>query len=66
MKDGRIMSFRVSNAQCKCNQPVLKTIGGSRRNRGGTIWKSIHGINGTEWICGPWAVGPGFWDSSKR
>lgn len=43
MIDGRIVSFRVSNAQCKCNQPVLKTIGGSRRNRRGTIGKASTG-----------------------
>lgn len=65
MIDGRIVSFRVSNVQRKYNQPVLKTIGGSRRNRGGTIWKSIHRVMGTEWIFGLWAVGPGFGDSSK-
>jgi len=53
MKDGRIMSFGVSNAQCKCNRPVLKTIWGSRRNRGGTIWKGIHRIIGTDlWTLG--------------
>lgn len=47
MRDGRIISFRVSIAQSECNQPVLITKEGSRRNRGGTIWEGIHRIMGT-------------------